>query len=71
MAMYTGINGKQYAVEEPPLGKGGEGSVYRITGMPNAVLKVFIEPKRTETRHRKLLAMIATPLSSSAMNQVT
>ena len=68
---YIGTTGKMYTTIEPALGKGGEGSVYKITGMPNVVLKVFIDPKRTETRHRKLLAMIATPLSSSAMDQVT
>lgn len=68
---YTGKTGKMYTTIEPALGKGGEGSVYRITGMPDYVLKAFLEVKRTETRHRKLLAMIDTPLSISAMQQVT
>lgn len=38
---------------------------------PDYVLKVFIDKNRTETRHRKLLAMLNTPLSISAMSQVT
>lgn len=68
---YIGKTGKTYTTIEPALGKGGEGSVYRISGMPDYVLKVFLDAKRTESRHRKLLAMIATPLSLSAMQQVT
>jgi serine/threonine protein kinase len=68
---YTGIKGKQYQIIDPPLGKGGEGSVYRISGMPSYVIKVFKDNKRTESRHRKLLAMIDSPLSPSAMQQVT
>lgn len=68
---YTGKQGKKYSIIEPAVGKGGEGSVYKISGMPDYVLKVFADSKRTESRHRKLLAMIATPLSPSAMQQIT
>lgn len=68
---YVGKSGKQYTVITPAVGKGGEGSVYKISNMPNCVLKVFLDGKRTETRHRKLLAMIGTPLSQEAMKQVT
>jgi len=68
---YSGKNGKIYTVIDPPIGKGGEGTVYGIVGMPDYVLKVFRDDKRTETRHRKLLAMIATSLSPSAMQQIT
>ncbi len=68
---YKGVNGAKYTVIEPPLGKGGEGTVYTIAGMPGHVLKLFKPEKRTDTRHRKLSAMIATPLSSTAMQQVT
>lgn len=68
---YVGKTGKTYLSIEPALGKGGEGSVFRISGMPDYVLKIFADTKRTETRHRKLLAMISTPLSPSAMQQIT
>lgn len=68
---YIGKNGKQYTIITPALGKGGEGAVYKIVGIPNCVLKVFADNKRTETRHRKLLAMISTPISDEAMKQVT
>ena len=70
-ASYTSKNGKVYTVIEPAMGKGGEGSVYSIAGTPDYVLKVFKDDKRTETRHRKLLTMIATTLSPSAMQQIT
>ena len=69
--IYTGKNGKKYDTIEPPIGRGGEGSVYKIKGDSGCVLKVFNQAKRTETRHRKLLAMISTPLSAEAMKQVT
>lgn len=68
---YTGIKGTRYETIEPALGKGGEGSVYGIKNKSGSVLKVYQDKCRTETRHRKLLAMIATPLSQEAMNQVT
>lgn len=68
---YIGTTGKIYKVLEPAVGKGGEGSVYRISNMPDYVLKVFLEAKRTETRHKKLLAMLSTPLSAEAMKQIT
>lgn len=70
-ATYKGKNGKLYTVIEPAIGKGGEGSVYGITGMPDYVLKVFKDDKCTESRHRKLLTMITTTLSPSAMQQIT
>lgn len=68
---YIGSKGDTYVIETPPLGKGGEGSIYRLKGKPNLVLKIFNPDKRNETRHKKLLAMIKTPLSPNAMKQVT
>lgn len=41
MPSFIGRQGKTYTVVEPPLGKGGEGTVYRIVGMTDYVLKVF------------------------------
>lgn len=68
---YIGSKGDTYIIETPALGKGGEGSIYRLKGKPNLVLKIFNSDKRSETRHKKLLAMIKTPLTSNAMKQVT
>ena len=68
---FTGTNGTKYETIEPPIGKGGEGSVYKIKGMPGSVLKVYSDKCKTETRHKKLQAMLATPLSQEAMQQVT
>ena len=69
--VYRGRNGQNYKTIEPALGQGGEGAVYGIEGMPDYVLKVFNSQKRTETRHRKILAMIKTPMPADAMKQVT
>jgi len=71
MAQYVGRFGNNYITVEQPLGKGGEGSVYPIVGDSRKVLKVFLEKNRTETRHRKLLAMLDTPLTDTAMEQIT
>lgn len=67
---YIGASTRQYTIIEPALGKGGEGSVYQIAGKPDLVLKVFLEEKRTETRHRKILIMISMRMSETAMEQV-
>ncbi len=68
---YRGKSGKIYETLEPPIGSGGEGKVYRINGHPGEVLKVLYPDKRDEKRHRKLLAMLASPLSDDALSQVS
>ena len=69
--IFKGKSGISYKIIEPAIGNGGEGSVYKIDGMPNFVLKVFIDSKRTEGRERKLLTMIAIPVSNNIMEHVT
>lgn len=69
--LYVGKTGTKYETIEPAIGKGGEGSVYKISGMPKYVLKVFIDRNRTESRHKKLIAMIASSMPQSALQQVT
>ena len=69
--IFKGKSGTSYKIIEPAIGNGGEGSVYKINGMPNFVLKEFIDSKRTEGRERKLLTMIASPVSNKIMEHVT
>ena len=69
--IFKGKSGTSYKIIEPAIGKGGEGSIYKINGMPNFVLKEFIDSKRTEGRERKLLTMIAGPVSNKIMEHVT
>ena len=69
--IFKGKSGTSYKIIEPAIGKGGEGSIYKINGMPNFVLKEFIDSKRTEGRERKLLTMIASPVSNKIMEHVT
>jgi DNA-binding helix-hairpin-helix protein with protein kinase domain len=71
MVVYTGKTGKTYTRVEPFLGKGGEGAVYAIAGMPDYVLKIYLQGKATETKHRKLLAMLNTKMPESAIQQIT
>ena len=65
-----GINGNVYQTEQDRLGKGGEGSVYRIIGQPDFVVKIYNDAARTESQHRKLLTMINIKLSDNAMESV-
>lgn len=71
MTVYIGKTGKTYERVEPFLGKGGEGAVYAIAGMPDYVLKIYLDGKATETKYRKLQAMLDTKMSESAMQQIT
>lgn len=71
MTTYKGKSGKTYTAVEPPLGKGGEGTVYEVEGMPNYVLKIYAPEKRNEERLHKLTAMLASPLPDDAISQVT
>lgn len=69
--IYTGITGTNYTLIEPALGKGKEGIVYKIVGMTGYVVKIMTDEFKTETKHRKILTMINSKLSPSAMSQVT
>ena len=40
---YLGIMGKRYSIVEPPIGRGGEGAVYKIEGESDKVVKIFNE----------------------------
>ena len=71
MTVYVGKTGKTYSRVEPFLGKGGEGAVYAIAGIPDYVLKIYLDGKATETKHRKLAAMLDTRMSEPAMQQIT
>lgn len=71
MTTFKGKSGRTYTAVEPPLGKGGEGTVYEVEGMPGYVLKIYAPEKRNEGRLHKLTAMLASPLPDDAISQVT
>lgn len=71
MTTFKGKSGRTYTAVEPPLGKGGEGTVYEVEGMPGYVLKIYASEKRNEERLHKLTAMLASPLPDDAISQVT
>ena len=68
--IFKGKSGASYKIIEPAIGKGGEGSIYKIDGMPNFVLKVFSDSKRTEEIEKKLLAMLEIPLFNNTIDVV-
>ena len=58
--LYTTDLGQQIILEAE-LGKGGEGSVWRIQGSPEIVAKIYHHHKRTAAQDAKLRAMLAEP----------
>lgn len=72
MKQFTGLNGQVYTTNNL-LGKGGEGAVYAIDGMPDYVLKEYLPGKTNRTKERKIyiMASIYKNLPQSAMRQVT
>lgn len=50
---------------EPPLGRGGEGSVYKVEGIDNAVAKIY-HNKSDQFREQKIKAMLEADIKSSA-----
>ena len=44
---YTGMNGAIYNTITPPIGKGGEGTVYNISGNNKFVIKLYSKNNRT------------------------
>ena len=45
---YVGASGAYYTIIEPALGKGGEGSVYKVSEKPNYVLKLYNDKNKME-----------------------
>lgn len=72
MKQFTGLNGQVYTTNNL-LGKGGEGAVYAIDGMPDYVLKEYLPGKTNRTKERKIciMASIYKSLPQSAKRQVT
>ena len=68
--IYQGRSGKTYTINEPALASGGEGSVYAIDGIPNLVMKIFKEDKRTLAREEKLLKMVQYQLTTRRLSQI-
>ena len=71
MAVYIGLKGQRYITQEPFLGKGGEGAVYALQNTPTLVAKIYNAKCRTDGRHRKISAMLTTPIDAKARDQVT
>ena len=68
--VYESKSGIRYTINDSHLAKGGEGYIHSIIGKPNLVAKILLENKRTETKHRKILTMLANGISDDALNQV-
>ena len=68
--IYESKSGTRYTINDSYIAKGGEGYIHSIIGKPNLVAKILFENKRTETKHRKILTMLANGISNDALRQV-
>ena len=57
MIVYSSTR-KPLIIEDNPMGKGGEGLVYKIPSLPAYCAKIYYQDKRDEIRKRKLQFMI-------------
>lgn len=53
-------NGKSHLIVGVPLGSGGEGEIYKLSGEDGYVAKIYYQKYRTDERHKKLKAMLMT-----------
>ena len=60
MATYYNSSGKSVEIYSE-LGRGGEGTVYKISGRPNNVAKIYHLSHRTSEKERKISVMISNP----------
>lgn len=63
-------NGKQtIRLRDKPFARGGEGCIYDVVDAPDLVAKIYHPVGRTESRRRKIAAMLAYPPEKSARGQ--
>ena len=65
-----GLNGKQYQLDNKPLGSGGEGDIYAILGNSSQVVKIYKKSSTSQVLEEKLKLMVQRPPSSSVLKQV-
>ena len=53
----------RFELSEKTISSGGEGSVYDIVGSSDKVAKIYHESRRTESREKKIEAMVRIPAS--------
>ena len=64
MIVYT-VTGKELELVEPPLGKGGEGAVYRMSGYPGRVAKIYTKDADTHKEKIEAMASMSATIESS------
>ncbi len=71
MERYTGKSSKVYYLEDTPLGRGGEGSVYAVRGEPDIVAKLYHKERLAPPNDRmELLAKIETMYSMNIKTEI-
>ena len=65
----TGMNGTTYNLSSIPIGSGGEGDIYSVTGM-DCVAKIYKAGALSAELEEKLKIMIDHPPNASVLTQV-
>ncbi len=60
MRVYNNKN-QYYTISDTPFAKGGEGSIYDVSGQRDLVAKIYHQNGRTDEKQQKILAMLASP----------
>ena len=66
----TGINGATYRLNPTPIGSGGEGDIYRISGTAGKVAKIYKPGAMSQDLEEKLKQMVSRPPNASVLSQV-
>ncbi len=65
------VKSSRYEVQlsDKPFARGGEGSIYDVIGNPDLVAKIYHSAGRTQSRHKKISAMLKYPPKDAAKSQ--
>ena len=66
----TGLNKTTYTLEANPVGSGGEGDIFRVSGTSGKVAKIYKPGVLNKELAEKLVIMLDNPPSKTALSQV-
>ena len=66
----TGLNGATYLLNPAPIGSGGEGDIYRVSGSTGKAAKIYKPGVLSNELAEKLVIMLDNPPSKTALSQV-
>lgn len=68
---YRGLKSNLYEAEAKSFGGGGEGHLYKLTNVPDKVIKIYLPFVDRKRMQAKLRVMLANPPDSKVLDQIT